>query len=143
MIPLTITEPAKSALWAEERRRTTFLLDTTGERLPGEGWAQVERPAPENRRFSGLSVKKTSFSPGVTSVTTGELARHDSSCACCVGRPVLVNRLLSLIQERARGNCTFFRHIALVVSPEQQHAVAEGLKSSPFLGNMFSIEVEQ
>jgi hypothetical protein len=60
-----------------------------------------------------------------------------------VGRPVLVDRLLSLIQERARGRCAFFRHIALVVSPGQQCGVAQGLEISPFLENMFSLKVEQ
>ncbi|MFT8895786.1 MAG: hypothetical protein ABF968_02365 [Acetobacter sp.] len=148
MIPLTIISPAESALWTGDRRRTAFLLNTTGEKLSEDGWGQIEQLAPATPPFSGLSVKKTAFSPVTASVmvsgaTAEETLRHDSSCVCCVGRPVLVDRLLSLIQERARGHCTFFRHIALVVSPEQQHVVAEELKASPLLANMFSTEVER
>ncbi|BCI68615.1 hypothetical protein [Acetobacter aceti] len=148
MIPLTITSPAESALWTGERRRTAFLLDTTGEKLSEDGWAQVERLASGPLPVFGAPVKKTAFSPVLADVAgrgtaSGETQRHDSSCVCCVGRPVLVDRLLSLIQERARGHCTFFRHIALVVSPDQRQIVAEDLKASPFLANMFSPEAER
>ena len=142
LIPLTITTPAEVMLWTEDRRRTAFLLDTTGERLAEDGWGQIGQLSSDLPLSSDLSARKTAFSP-VATVMGGETPSHSTSCACCVGRPVLIDRLLSLIQERARGHCTFFRHIALVVSPDQRQAVAEGLKSSPLLGNMFSLDVEQ
>ncbi|MFT8805337.1 MAG: hypothetical protein ABF876_10950 [Acetobacter aceti] len=141
LIPLTVTTPEASGLWTEKCRRTAFLLDMTGEALSEEGWMQVERPAPENRVFSGRSPKNISFMRNAAEA--GQSLRHDSACACCVGRPALVSRLLSLVQERARGQCAFFRHIALVVSADQQGTVTEGLKASSLLENLLSPEMER
>ncbi|KXV67854.1 hypothetical protein AD951_14230 [Acetobacter malorum] len=43
-------------------------------------------------------------------------ADHGGNCACCQGGGQLGRFLISLIQERARGKCFFFRRFAWFVS---------------------------
>ncbi|NHN88388.1 hypothetical protein [Acetobacter conturbans] len=136
MIPLIITTPAMLSGWSAARRAETLLLGATGDVPASDGWQQTASLAPDAAR-SGAS--STAFRGSASESSPW----HGPACACCTPRPALVSQLLLLYQDRARGNRSFFRHIALVVSADQQASVAAGLRTDAIICSLFSPETEE
>lgn len=70
--------------------------------------------------------------------TTG--VDHGGGCACCQGGGQLGRFLISLIQERARGECVFFQTLCLICLPQDRTGLMQALQSDSLVFSLYGLE---
>lgn len=65
---------------------------------------------------------------------------HGSGCTCCQVGGHLGRLLMSLVQERARGQCIFFRTLCLICPPQQVSALIQALEADPFVFSLYGLD---
>lgn len=67
-------------------------------------------------------------------------AGHGGGCVCCQGGGQLGRFLLGLRQERARGQCAFFRETSLICPAQERTALVQLLQADPLIFSVYGLE---
>lgn len=65
---------------------------------------------------------------------------HGSACACCQLGGHLGRLLMGLVQERARGQCIFFRTLCLICPSNEVSALIQTLEADPFVFSLYGLD---
>ncbi|NHO32126.1 hypothetical protein [Acetobacter fallax] len=150
-IPLIVATPGRLAAWPGGTKRESLLLDATTQGLDGsgDGWLVTVRAESGGSGFRAEGMADGFQGSGFRG--SGLSGRgpapaglsHGRSCPCCVWREPLTSQLLALFQARARGECAFFRRVAVAVFSDGMARVSALLEADAITGGLFNIQAAE